>query len=106
MLGPTGPAVGPSRQCAFGHAKQRVMRLIVRRTSEIGFVGRDQGQADTIGESDELRLDRALAIEPMALDLHIEPRAENLGQALESTLGQVAKSGSQSPVDRPAGAAG
>ena len=82
------------------------MRFIVRRAGEIGFVGRDQGQADAVGESDELRLGRALAIEPMALDLDIEPRAENLAQALETTFGQVAKSCSQRPVDRPGGAAG
>ena len=82
------------------------MRFIVRRPGEIGLVGRDQGQAETIGESDEFRLDHALAIEPMALDLDIEPRAEDFGQALEPALGQVAKSRSQRPVDRPAGAAG
>ena len=42
----------------------------------------------------------------MALDLDIEPRAENLDKALEPALGEVAKSGSQRPVDRPGGAAG
>ena len=41
----------------------------------------------------------------MALDLDIEPRAENLDQPLEPALGQIAKSGSQRPVDRPGGAA-
>ena len=78
MLGRQAPAVGRRHHRAFGDAEQRVMRFIVRRPGEIGFVGRDQGQADTVGESDELRLDRALAIEPVALDLDIEPRAENL----------------------------
>ncbi len=77
------------------------MRLIVQRPGEIGFVGRNQRQADTIGERDELRLDGALAIEPMALDLDIEPRAEDFGQAVKPALSQVAKSSSQRPVDRP-----
>ena len=81
------------------------MRFIVRKPGEIGLVGRDQRQAETVGETDELRLDRAFAVEPVALDLDIEPRAENLGQAPEPAFGQVAKSRSQRPVDRPGGTA-
>ena len=106
MLRRQAPAVGHRHHRAFGDAEQRVMRFIVRRPGEIGFVGRDQGQADTIGERDELRLGCAFAVEPVALDLDIEPRAENVGQALEPALRQVAKSGSQRPVDRPARTAG
>ena len=106
VFGRQAPALGHRHQRAFSDAEQRVMRLIVRRPGEIRFVGRNQRQTDTVGESDKIRLDSALAIEPVALNLDIEPRAENLGQALEPALGQVAKSCSQRPVDRPGGAAG
>ena len=67
------------------------MRFIIRGISEIGFVARDQGQAGAIGERDEVRLGCALAVEPVALDLDIESRAEDIGQALEPALGQVAE---------------
>ncbi len=67
------------------------MGFIVRGVSEIGFVGRDQGQAGAVGERDQVRLDRALAVEPMALDLDIEPRAEDLREALEPAFGEIAK---------------
>ena len=106
MLGRQAPALGGRDHRAFGDAEQRVMRLVVRGVGEIGLVGRDQGQAETVGERDELRLDRALAVEPVALDLDIEPRAEDLGEALEPAFGEVAKSRPQRPVDRPGGAAG
>ena len=67
------------------------MRFIVRQPGKIGLVGRDQGQAETIREGDEIGLDQALVIEPMALDLDIQSRAEDIGQALEPAFGQVAK---------------
>ncbi len=66
------------------------MRLVVRCAAEIGLVGRDQGEAETVGERDELRLDRALRIEPVALDLDIEPRAEDFGEALKAAFGEFA----------------
>src|SRR3984885_8946148 len=77
------------------------MRLVVGGMSEIGLIGRNQRQAETVSERDELRLHSALGVEPMALDLDIEPRVENLDEALEPALGEVAKSCSQRPVDRP-----
>ena len=82
------------------------MGFIVRGPGEIGLVCRDQRQAKTVGERDEFRLDRALSLEPVALDLDIEPRAEDLGQAREPALREFAKSRSQAPVDRPGGTAG
>src|ERR1700729_1471237 len=82
------------------------MRLVVGGMSEIGLIGRNQRQAETVSERDELRLDSALGFEPMALDLDIEPRVENLDEALEPALGEVAKSCSQRPVDRPRRTAG
>ena len=77
------------------------MRLVVGGVGEIGLVGRDQRNPEPVGETDERRLDRPLAVEPVALDLDIEPRAERLDEALEAALGEIAKSGSQRPVDRP-----
>ncbi len=82
------------------------MRFMVRRPGKIGLVGRRQRQAETICERDKLGLDQALAVEPMALDLDIEPGPESLGEALEAAFRQVAERPSQRPVDRPAGPAG
>ena len=82
------------------------MRFIIRGISEIGLVGRDQGQAGAIGEDDEVGLGCPLTVEPVALDLDIEPGAESIGQALEPAFGQVAKACSQRPVDRPGRSAG
>ena len=106
VLGRQAPALVGRNHGALGDAEQRVMRLVVRGPAEIGLVGGDQGEAQTVGERDELRLDRALRVEPVALDLDIEPRAEDFREALEPALRQVAKPRSQRPVDRAAGAAG
>ena len=100
VLGGQAPALVGRDHRALGDAEQRVMRLVVRSAAEIGLVGRDQGEAQTVGERDELRLDRALGIEPVALDLDIEPRAEDFGEAREAAFGEFAKPRSQRPVDR------
>ena len=106
VLGGQAPALVGRDHGALGDAEQRVMRLVVRGAAEIGLVGRDQGEAQTVGERDELRLDSPLRIEAVALDLDIEPRAEDFREALEPALRQVAEPRSQRPVDRAAGAAG
>src|SRR6202020_178255 len=72
----------------------------------MAFTGRNHRKAGAVRERGELRLRRAPGFEPMALDLDIEPRAENLDEALEPPRGEVAKSCSQRPVDRPRRAAG
>ena len=100
MLGRQAPALVGRDHRAFGDAEQRVMRLVVRRRRRNRARWSRPGEAQPVGERDELRLDRALRVEPVALDLDIEPRAENFGEALEAALGQVAESGSQRPIDR------
>ena len=82
------------------------MRLVVGAGGEIGLVGRDQRQAEAVGEVDQRRLGGALGFEPVALHLDIEPVAEDVGEPLEAALGEVGHVGPQRPVDRAARAAG
>ena len=82
------------------------MRFIVGSPAKIGLIGRNQRQAETVGEPDKLRLRRALGVEAVALDLDIEPRAKGVGEACESALGQVGGSCFQGPIDRPGWSAG
>ncbi len=82
-------AVGGGDERAFGDAEQRVVRLIVGAGGEIGFVGRHQRRPQTVGEIDQLRFDRALRVEPVTLELDVEPGVENPGEARETALGEV-----------------
>ena len=50
------------------------MRLVVGGMSEIGLVGRNQRQAETVSERDELRLDSALGEEPSGSRQSREPK--------------------------------
>ena len=81
VLGRETAAVGRRQEGALGDAEQRVMRLVVGAGGEIGLVGRDQRQADPVGEVDQRRLDRRLGLEPVALELDIEAPVESLGEA-------------------------
>ncbi len=106
VLGRQAPPLRRRDQRPLGDAEQRIMRLVVGGVGKIRLVGRDQRDAETVGEIDERRLDRALALEPVALDLDIEPRVERVGEASEPALGEVGRSGSERPVDWSGGAAG
>ena len=66
------------------------MSLVVVAPAEEGLVRGDERQPVAVGKRDELRLDRPLLIEAVALDLDIEPIAEGVLQGREPRLGEVA----------------
>ena len=82
------------------------MRLIVQARGEIGLVGRDQRQAEAVGERDQRRLDQALGLEPVALQLDIEAAIEGFGEAPQAALGEIGHMDAERPVDRPRRTAG
>ena len=89
MLG-AQPAPVVDRDIApLGDADQRVMRLEIVARGEIGLVGRDERQVELVGELEQLRLDRALLRQAVALELDIEPVAEDRVQRLEPRAGKL-----------------
>ena len=81
------------------------MGLEILRAREKGLVGRDQRQPAPIGEIQQLRLDGALLREPVALQLDIEPVAEQRLQRLQPRLRRVDARLRQQLVERAVGAA-
>ena len=106
MFGRELAAVAIADQRAFGDAEQRVMRFVVGARGEIRLVGRDQRQAGAIGEIEELRLDRALALKPVALQLDIEPPVEQRRQRVERGARELRPAREAGAVERPRRAAG
>ena len=106
MLRRQAAPLGLGQHRALGDAKQRVMRLIVRAGAEKGLVGRDQRQAEPIGKIDQLRLDRTLMVEAVALDFDVKALVEQLGERLHALGGEFAALAGESAVDRPFRAAG
>ena len=106
MIGGQVRAVGLGDQPPFGDAEQRVMRLVIVGGGEIGLVGRDQRQALGVGEVDQRRLDAALGLDAVALQLDIEPVAEQRSPAARSAAPPVGLIGSERQRDRAVRAAG
>ena len=106
VLGREAAPLGGREKRALGDAEQGVMRLVVGGGGEIGLVGRDQRQAAAVGELDQRRLGHFLGFEPVALELHVEAVAENLGEALEATFGEVGHVMAERAVDRAGRPAG
>ena len=82
------------------------MRLEIGRLGEEGFVGRDDGQVVVIGEPEQAGLDRRLVLALMALDLDIEPVAEDRREALQSRFRLCRLARAQGEVERPARSTG
>ena len=106
MLRRQAAAVGGADQRAFGDAQQRVLRLVVGGGGEIGLVGGDQRQALRIGELEQRRLDAALALQPVALQLDVEPAVEQRREPLQPRFREFRQAERQRPVDRPRRSAG
>ncbi len=83
VLGRELAALGLGDQLALGDADQRVVRLVVGGGGEERLVGRDQRQAVAVGEIDQRRLGALLGRRAVALQLDIEPVAEQAHQGLE-----------------------
>ncbi len=73
-------AIGFGDQASAGDAEQRVMGLVIVRGGEMRLVGRYQRQALGVGEIDQAGFGPPLALEAVALQLDIEPVAEQRRQ--------------------------
>ena len=82
VLGRELAPVGLDHQPPFGDADQRVMRLVVFAARKQRLVGGDERDAARIGEFDQRRLGAALGRRAVALQLDIEPVAEQPQQRL------------------------
>ena len=106
VLGRELAPVGLDHQPPFGDADQRVMRLVVLALGEQRLVGRDQRDAARIGELDERRLGGAFGRSAVALQLDVEPVAEQPRQRLAAPARQTALAGDDRRIERPAGPSG
>ena len=78
VLGRQAAPVLVADEASFGDGEERVVSLVVVAPAEEGLVRGDERQPVAVGKRDELRLDRPLLIEAVALDLDIEPIAEGI----------------------------
>ena len=69
-------AIGFGDQPAAGDAQQRVVGFVILGGGEMRLVGRHQRQALGIGEIDQPGFDAALLLDAVALQLDVEPVAE------------------------------
>ena len=106
MLRGQAAAIGRGDEGALGDAEQRVLRLEIGRGGEIGLVGRDERKRMIVGQIDQRRLDRGFAVEAMALQLDIEPVAEQPLQPLQPREREIGHVQAERAVDRPGRAAG
>ena len=100
------PPSGLGDQPALGDADQRVMGLVVVGGREQRLVGRDQRQTLGVGEVDEGPLGGAFLGGAMALQLDVEPVAEQPHERLAARRGERRLPGHDRAVERPTGAAG
>ena len=82
MLGAQAAPLVDGDIASLGDADQRVMRLEILLRGEIRFVGRDDGQVEVVSKLEQLRLDRPLLRQAVALKLDIEPVAEDASQRI------------------------
>ena len=75
------------------------MGLVVLGRGEEGFVGGDERNPLGVGEIDQCRLNHPLFRCAVALQLHIEPVAEQAHERVGSRLDQVRLSGHQSAIE-------
>ncbi len=106
MVGRQLLAFGLGDQPAAGDAQQRVMGFIIVGGREIRLVGRDQRHALGVGEIDQAGLGAALLVDAVALQLDIEPVAEQARQPVAADRGQRRLIGRNRQRDRPVRAAG
>ena len=82
------------------------MRLVHLRLGEVDVVGGDDGQGQLVGHVEQRRLDGALDVEPVAVQLHREAVGEGFAQCGEQARGGVAAAFGEQAGDGAEGAAG
>ncbi len=106
MLGAQMAALVARNVASLGDADERVVSLEIARLGEEGVVGGDHRECRFAGKRQQMRLDRLLLLQPVALQLDIEAVAEEVGERLEAAGGGLALAPGKGGVDRPLGAAG
>ena len=99
-------AIGFGDEASAGDAEQRVMGFVIVRGREIGLIGRDQRKSFGIGEIDQPGLGAAFLLDAVALQLDIEPVAEQARQPVAACRREGGMIGIERQRDRPVGAAG
>ena len=100
MLGRELAPFGLGDHRAGGDGQQRIVRLVVGAGREEGLVGGHQRHAAAIGIVDQLGLVGLLLRPAVALELDIEPVAEERAQGLEPLLGLPIEAGGEVGIDR------
>ncbi len=99
VLGREAPALSVGDEAPLGDTEQRIMRLEHLGVGEKGLVGGDERQFMLVGELDQAGLDAVLDVEPVALQLDIEPPLENRGEPLQQRLRRRGLSLGEQPAD-------
>ena len=99
-------AVAVGDRAALGDAEQRVMGLVILARGEERLVGGDQRDAARIGEIDQRGSTVRSARHAVALQLDIEPVAEQALQVVAARQRQRVLAGGDGGVERATGAAG
>ena len=106
VLGRELAALGVGDHPSLGDRDQRVVRLVVLAGREIRLVGGDQRDALGVGHVEQHRLGEAFALDAVALQLDVEPVAEQRRQRVAARGRQRAVAGNDGSVQRPARPAG
>ncbi len=93
------PALGLGDQPALGDADQRVVRLMVLADGKIGLVGGDQRNPACIGEIEQAAFGLTLDHHAVALQLDIEPVAEQFLHLPATRLRDVALPGREGEIE-------
>ena len=88
MLGAQAPPLIDRHIASLSNADERVMRLEVIRGGKKRLVGGDERKLHVVGQANQLRLDGSLVWQPVPLDFHVEPVAEQMVQRLETVAGE------------------
>ena len=106
MLGGELAAVGLGDHAALGDGDQRVVGVVVLALGEERLVGGDERNVPGIGQLDQRAFGGALARRAVALQLHVEPVAEQLLQRGAARGGEIGLAGDDRRIERAARPAG
>ena len=99
-------AIGLCDKTSAGDAEQRVMGFVIVRGREIGLIGRDNRKSPGIGKVDQRSLSAAFPFDAVALQLDIEPVAEQARKPVAPCRREGCMIGVERERDRAVRAAG
>ena len=99
-------AIGLCDKTSAGDAEQRVMGFVIVRGREIRLIGRDNRKPFRIGEVDQHSLSAAFLLDAVALQLDIEPVAEQARKPVAACRREGCMIGVERERDRAVRAAG